>query len=75
MKAINILGVIIGIFGMVLTLMNVQLEYAEGPPGIGGIYKHDNVGNVFRLLSFLFFALTAICVFNLYWIRGRRFSK
>jgi hypothetical protein len=72
MKAVNILGIIIGIFGMILTFMNVQLEYAEGPPGVGGIYKHDNVGNVFRLLSFLFFALTAICVFNLFTISRRR---
>ena len=73
MKIANIFGMIAGVFGIVLTLMNTNLTYAEGPAtGLGVANKHDNIGNVFSLLSFLFFVLTAVSAYNLYEIKRRK---
>ena len=72
MKVANFIGVIVGIIGIVLTYMNFHLEYAEAPHTSFGVYKHDNVGNVFRLHCMLFLILTIICAYNLYKIRSLR---
>lgn len=69
MKATNIIGVFIGLSGMVLSLLNTHLGYVEGDTAsnLHRIFpRHDNVGNVFTLLSILFFALTAVCAGNWY---------
>ncbi len=66
MRIVNIIGVLVGVTGIVLTFINTDLEYAEGPARAGIANKHDDIGNVFSLLSFLFLILTIICAYNWY---------